>query len=267
MPSPTTLFIVEGLDRDYRFAREMASCFLDRRVNVICLPAEQNIYMLYKLLAADDFDTDVVEVLRESVPSAAKVLEGISRGSVDEIYLFFDYDPHQNYFPAKEADALASEMLAAFDNETENGKLYISYPMVEALYDFRADQCQAYSNCYVDAGSIAGYKRAAGDGNPNSGCHMGSVQWKGATSSFALRCKCLLGIDDLTFESYRALATPESIFHEERRLLREEGRVFVLSAFPEFLLDYFKPNFFNAMAPLRKLKYDRCPKEARRSKG
>lgn len=49
------------------------------------------------------------------------------------IYLFFDYDAHA----AKTDDGKLSEMLDFFDNETENGMLYVSYPMVEAIRHYR----------------------------------------------------------------------------------------------------------------------------------
>lgn len=77
MASPVILFIVEGEARDLHFAKWMKQCFMKPtdEVRVVCLPAEQNIYMLYQRLAADDFDTDVVEVLRESVPLAAECLK------------------------------------------------------------------------------------------------------------------------------------------------------------------------------------------------
>lgn len=46
-------------------------------------------------------------------------------------------------------------MLEAFDNETENGKLYISYPMVESLYDYEEGRCQLFSKkCYIPLGEI-----------------------------------------------------------------------------------------------------------------
>ena len=222
MASPVTLFIVEGESRDLRFAEKMKDLFLKGRddLRVICLPAAQNIYMLYERLAEEDFDLDVVEVLRETVPSAAKCLEGVERDSVDEVFLFFDYDSHQNNAPGCESDALVEAMLLAFDNEHESGKLYISYPMVEALYDYRAGQCQAHSGCFVD----------------------------------------LLGLDEVSFETYRELVTVDAILREEKRMRIEDGSVFVLSAFPEFLLDYFGDKFFNSMAPMRHLKFDDCPR-------
>lgn len=184
MASPVTLFIVEGESRDLRFAEKMKDLFLKGRddLRVICLPAAQNIYMLYERLAEEDFDLDVVEVLRETVPSAAKCLEGVERDSVDEVFLFFDYDSHQNNAPGCESDALVEAMLLAFDNEHESGKLYISYPMVEALYDYRAGQCQAHSGCFVDNSEIAQYKNKSGEGNVNVGKHMELPQWKDASA-------------------------------------------------------------------------------------
>lgn len=225
MASPVTLFIVEGESRDLRFAEKMKDLFLKGRddLRVICLPAAQNIYMLYERLAEEDFDLDVVEVLRETVPSAAKCLEGVERDSVDEVFLFFDYDSHQNNAPGCESDALVEAMLLAFDNEHESGKLYISYPMVEALYDYRAGQCQAHSGCFVDNSEIAQYKNKSGEGNVNVGKHMELPQWKDAIAAFVLRCKCLLGLDEVSFETYRELVTVDAIFREEKRM-RIEGR-------------------------------------------
>ena len=53
MASPVTLLIVEGESRDLRFAEKMKDLFLKGRddLRVICLPAAQNIYMLYERLA------------------------------------------------------------------------------------------------------------------------------------------------------------------------------------------------------------------------
>lgn len=42
-----------------------------------------------------------------------------------------------------------NQMLESFDNETENGKLYISYPMVEALKDFEPGICGEPNTCFA----------------------------------------------------------------------------------------------------------------------
>ena len=95
--------------------------------------ARENIYMLWKKLKADDFDTDIIEVLRESNKKIREQLEGLSRDDFSEVFLFFDYDAHQTNLGKSDDGDVINHMLESFDNETENGKLYISYPMVEAL--------------------------------------------------------------------------------------------------------------------------------------
>ena len=77
---------------------------------------------------------------KHSLTSSAQS-ERFDREDFSEGYLFFDYDGHQkNLSKYDEKDAL-EQMLMSFDNETENGKLYISYPMVEALRDFEPGIC------------------------------------------------------------------------------------------------------------------------------
>lgn len=264
MREPIILFVVEGEKRDYRFVQEMERCFMagSHKVSVINVPASQNIYMLYQKLVEDDFETDVVEVLRESVPEAREKLEGVSRRAISQVYLFFDFDPHQNNLAGGVVgflDAIA-KMLEVFDNETENGKLYISYPMVEALYDYRRDYCQTYSGCFLPLDGIVGYKEASGDGNPKASLHMSHAEWKEVIEVFVLRVKCLLGFDDIDFDLYRRAVTPLTLFCGQRDECESGRRVFVLSAFPEFLLDYFKKDFWNSHVKRKRPLFESCDK-------
>lgn len=43
------------------------------------------------------FETDLIEVVRDYSSDAKKVLEGYQRKDFMEIYLFFDYDGHQDH--------------------------------------------------------------------------------------------------------------------------------------------------------------------------
>lgn len=49
-----------------------------------------------------------------------------------QIFLFFDYDFH-NRIGIEKVNEILEEMLEYFDDETENGKLYVNYPMIESL--------------------------------------------------------------------------------------------------------------------------------------
>lgn len=264
MNKPLILFIVEGESRDIRFINEMASCFLEKgrnRVEVISIPAAENIYMLYKTLADDDFEMDIVELLRENVPDAQKKLQGVSRRAVSQVYLFFDFDPHQNNLAIGEmsaADAII-KMMQVFDNETENGKLYINYPMVEALYDYRRGQCQSFSKCLIPIDEVKSYKTLSGNKNPNANARMDFNHWKEVIDIFALRVRCLLDMKTLSFKDFRGCVTPAAILDAQLDLIDRYDAVFVLGAFSEFLLDYFSQDFWNARVKLAKFKFDYCP--------
>lgn len=90
-------FIVEGEAREPLIIENISKVFfVHGNFKIITLPAGQNIYMLWKKLKADDFDTDIIEVLREEHEELEKQLHGLSRDDFSEVYLFFDYDGHQD---------------------------------------------------------------------------------------------------------------------------------------------------------------------------
>ncbi|MEE0027846.1 MAG: hypothetical protein U0J70_09655 [Atopobiaceae bacterium] len=177
-------------------------------------------------------------------------------------YLFFDFDPHQDNLTGDDASAseVVAKMLEVFDNETENGKLYISYPMVEALYDYRAGDCQAFAKCHVPLEEIGEYKRLSGEGNLNASARMDYAHWKDAIEVFALRAKCLLDLDEMSFDDYRERVTTLAIYETQREISASRASVFVLSAFPEFLLDYFKRDFWNSHVRRVRYSFDICEK-------
>ena len=110
-------FIVEGEVREPQIIDNISKVFFAHgNFKIITLPAEENIYMLWKKLKADDFDTDIIEVLRESNDDIKEQLVGLSRDDFSEVYLFFDYDMHQtNLGKEDDADAVA-QMLKSWVN-------------------------------------------------------------------------------------------------------------------------------------------------------
>ena len=265
MSKPVKCFIVEGEDRDYRFIQDMSSVFFKGRYELVTifLAAEQNIYMLYNRLKEDDFETDLIEILREENKQAEEALTGIDRQDIDEVYLMFDYDIHQrNLSEDEDPNDVLEKMLQFYNNETENGKLYISYPMVEALYDYQDGYCEPYSDCRYPIARIAQYKQMSGMNNPHASHHLKKYEeWKMILSVYGLRIQCLFDVERLDYQFYRNSVTVESIFHKQRKYIDADQAVFILSAFPEFLLDYFKPDFWAKHVNRHKKKFENCPKE------
>lgn len=274
MASPTTLFIAEGEKRDVRFLRSLAARFMpgSRKVETLILPAARNIYMLYKELEKDGFEVDVVELLRESCSAVAEKLKDLRRSDIDEVYLFFDFDPqHFKRIGLPTALPQISEvlktMLRVFDNETEFGKLYISYPMIEALYDYKRGGilCAAHSECYLPFECLADYKRLSGEDNPIANAH--EPQWSELFNVFTLRARCLFGLSNLDFAEYRNCITPLSLYEVQEQLLEKSGMVFGLSALPEFLLDYFGEEFWITNVHVDKSALRECKHRARAING
>jgi len=82
-----------------------------------------------------DGDGDIVSLLMEKFKNREdNPLRNIDAAAdISEVYLFFDYDFHNKNLSLDEINRQVREMLSLFDNETENGKLYIDYPMVESI--------------------------------------------------------------------------------------------------------------------------------------
>ena len=234
-------FIVEGEVREPLIIDNISSIFFQHEnYKIITLPAGENIYMLWKKLKEDDFDTDIIEVLRERSQEVREQLADLQRDDFAEVYLFFDYDVHHTNLGKQEETDVIAEMLESFDNETENGKLYISYPMVEALRDFQPGECGQETACFISMEEIKDYKRISTERAYNPNFKEYDIElWKEIVNVFAMRVSCLLDLPrTLEYEQYRDVVTPSKIYALESGE-NQEQRVFVLSAFPEFLADYF----------------------------
>lgn len=234
-------FIVEGEAREPQVIDNISKIFFHHgNFKIITLPAGENIYMLWKKLKADDFDTDIIEVLRESNKEIRKQLLGLSRDDFSEVYLFFDYDAHQTNLGKADDEDVIKQMLESFDNETENGKLYISYPMVEALRDYEPGICGKREACFAAVDELGEYKNVSAARSFNPHFRDYDIHtWKEIIDVFVMRISCLFGqADVVSYKQYLEMAAPYDIYICEKTEA-VCNRVFILSAFPEFLVDYF----------------------------
>lgn len=245
-------FVVEGKEREPEIIDNISKNFFKHHnFEIITLPAEQNIYMLWKKLKEDDFETDLIEVLRESHEKIKQQLEGFTRDEFSEIFLFFDYDAHQNNLSKwheneKDASNVIEQMLENFNNETENGKLYISYPMAEALRDYKAGTCGDGESCFISIDDLSNYKNLSAERSVNHHIRDYAYEdWKDIIEMFVKRASCLFGKNEIfSFEEYREKVDPSMIHSLEQQEIGKKG-IFIISAFPEFILDYFDNNTFN----------------------
>lgn len=242
--------IVEGESYEKGIISNIQKIFFDSSTKpaiskIITLPAGMNIYMLWKRLIADDCEVDIIELVRESCEESRKQLYGFERNDFSEVYLFFDFDAHQNNLADTENPFdVIYQMLRTFDNETENGKLYISYPMAEALRDFSGKGCETSSgNCYIPY-NIHNYKNLSGINNPNAAVRRyKKSDWIKVLDCYKWRLICLFDDTHYPLVSELKKINPEKIFSRQKVVIDEEQKIIVLSAFPEYIIDYFREDY------------------------
>lgn len=125
------LCIFEGEVRESKYFKTINNHYFDKNSILVCSYGN-DIYELFNEINLDE-DLDLIEILRESkaVPNNKEILSNYSRDDFGQIFLFFDFEYHDDRFNIQKLKL----MLEAFNEETENGKLFVSYPMIEAIRD------------------------------------------------------------------------------------------------------------------------------------
>lgn len=94
-----------------------------------------SLYADIKKHQENDFEEpDVFEIVKESLQRRNDhSLDAYKSHQFDSIYLFFDYDP-QNDIGIEEVNSRIAKVIKLFPSPMDNGQLFVSYPMIEALY-------------------------------------------------------------------------------------------------------------------------------------
>ena len=134
MSSAKVLFVLEGEQPEgntlARLQRAFPEELADLSEDLVEYVYSSHIYGLYNKLKEDDGFSDVIEVLKELYPKD-EALQKTKREDISQVFLFFDLDIHKQ--PIEKSCDQLNELVQFFDNETENGKLFLSYPMAEAI--------------------------------------------------------------------------------------------------------------------------------------
>lgn len=244
------LFVFEGGRTEQIIAQKLEEEFLGRKIAIKCVFGAE-IYQLYRKMHADEaFPLDLVNLLKEREDNA-RLLEGYTRDSFAAVYLFFDYDAHATLAD----DRKIMQILDFFDNETENGLLYISYPMVEAIRHFK--EYEAFKDLTVKCKGRNCLQLAT---CPEQKACAEEPHYKTRVN---MECPALSNLNKFTRDVWKMLihaplckmnflvnhsyGFPEklqaqrAIFEQQldKHIRKECPKVSVLSAFPLFVLDYY----------------------------
>lgn len=244
------IFIYEGVKAEERLLNNLVKVFFSSTADISILncPADGNIYMLWSRLKEDDFETNVVDVLREMSIVAKERLRNVNASDFSEIYLFFDYDGHNDNIPKEYLGKdILGEMLKTFDNETELGKLYISYPMIESIKEIDV-QTREYRKLFVPLDEISDYKqRFLSRTDFNNYNHIDENHWLIACDASRKRASLLVKYkDSCTYDYFiHNLKQEELYMYQKKNYICNGNFLCILNSVPLFLLEYFQEDFWD----------------------
>ncbi|MBQ8072092.1 MAG: hypothetical protein IJ202_14750 [Bacteroidales bacterium] len=252
------LFIFEGRNPEDEIFRSMERLFPSSPEERIIQTFDCNIYSLYDRMKSLDGYGDVVNVMKELYRKRDDnpFTEGMDSSSFSEIFLFFDYDLHHpNNLTFEEKDSEIEELLSFFSDETDNGKLYISYPMAEAIWHTKELEDPCFSSYCVPIDKCHSFKRLAAEFNGyKNHFFICFNEQHGGNNEEVLRNNWLLLIkqhvskvrfirhdEDYAPPSLKIVISQLELFTAIRtKYVSAKGLIPILSAFPIYLYDNYK---------------------------
>lgn len=245
MSSAKVLIVLEGEKPEEntltRLQRAFPEELADLSEDLVEYIYSSHIYGLYNKLKEDDGFSDVIEVLKELYPEDEN-LQNTNREDISQVFLFFDIDIHKQ--PIEESCDQLNELVQFFDNETENGKLFLSYPMAEAINicdvenGLMSDDRKLFS---IDKCENDGFKHFADNLNRDSKtiCRANSRKnWLIISKANYEKAKWLMHLTTDELSSVLDQMQQAAILQHQQELIKQNNVVATLSAFPFFLLEY-----------------------------
>jgi len=154
------LFIVEGTSDEVKFLRRLfQTCFKKKQCEIYSY--RTNIHVLAQELYNNypDFDTDSIDirlVLKslENDKNQRKLLDE----HYNDIYLIFDFEPQHDH---PHFDTV-QRMLRYFNDSTNQGKLFINYPMMQSYKHFAVLPDPSFESRKVSVQDTHSYKEIVG---------------------------------------------------------------------------------------------------------
>ncbi len=229
------LMVFEGQRSEPIIVNNLKKYFLNEEQNTIIYALYGNvIYDIYEKLNEDeDGFLDFVPVLKEFAQNSHELAD-ISRDDVSEIYLFFDHDGHSHLADQEKL----VKMLQYFDDETNHGKLYVSYPMVEALKHLGEDIDFKELTANINNNSI--YKQRVDSEADNKFKQVRDYTkeiWREVIQFHTKKLGYIIKSEYKYLD--QAISQYDILKKQKEQYIDPDNKVAILGAFPIFLIDYY----------------------------
>ncbi len=238
MSNRRILFIVEGQRSEPRFLNKMHELLLGTKLENIHVLG-RSIHQLLREIVVNghiDDDLDIVSLLREDANEDELV---ILSHDFSDVYLVFDMDPQDTVYD----DLRLREAIRYFDNSTENGKLYLNYPMVESYRHLREPYDEGYLDRKVSMDEIrCGYKQLVDREACSRFKDLGKYCCEDLFTIIGLNLRKVNGIigkcTDLPEEDVYLAWDLSDLLDEQIGLLEAEGSIHVVNTSSFIVVDY-----------------------------
>lgn len=216
------------------------------------------IYAFYKLLKKEYEKTPYIEMASYiKTRYKSKISEDFLSSQISRIYLFFDYDiyseldsEYDDLEKISEKIKEIEEISKFFANETEEGKLYLSFPMIEAYskpvgvnFKYRKENFEELLK------NFSNFKSKIKKETRNRGNACINSKYLEIIKFYIENSKKLL---DLKIEEIERI----KVLEFENNLLKNNRKINVFSGIPIFLKEYF------GMKKLNKILIEKSKKES-----
>lgn len=235
MARKRVLLVVEGEKQEVRLFRALfASYQLDLDYE-IC-PYRTNIYELYERMFANGMQDDLslLGVLKERASAEDRRMFD---QDYSDVFLVFDYEPQDDRFSPNRLE----EMQRYFNESTDNGKLFVNYPMVEACKHFLKMPDRGFIDRAVSFDEVRRYKQIVG----NAGRYQSyerdfkrpDVDKLIALTAFKASRLSGRVLGDDRASSYGSL-DHEAVLKAQNRSLKTDNKIWVLGMCLLLILEY-----------------------------
>lgn len=127
------LLLVEGERTECDFFNKMGEIMFGG-VNIKIISFKCNIYSLYKFMEEYEFNIDLIKALtlKKNLLKEEEI-EFIKENKFFMKFLIFDFDFQEKYISDSDKVIRLQKMRSFFNNESDQGYLFINYPMFEAI--------------------------------------------------------------------------------------------------------------------------------------
>lgn len=255
MNKESILFIVEGESAEPIVLKKICTCL--NLSNKQIYSYKTNIFRLYQELKTEYGDIEDVNVLsfiqeiEKKKGNVSAPILALKTYQISEIYLLFDLDAHVTSKTDENLKKI-EQLIEEFDNETgENGKLIISYPMLESIV--------LYDN--ITDGEICFYKFKIDTNRNSKGQHFKAVcnthkvahhlrtiktneDIKRIMTYHLLLCKHIYGLEQIGYMEYKNLVSTKETFRLQKDDFLSFDRCYLFSGIAEFILNYSRSESF-----------------------